>query len=308
MIVKFTQAGTQGAAYWKKERFVIAVATTNKLELYSGLSENALAIYSPADGYVIVDVSDYVRAFPANTYIMLTDGSNEYRVNYSIAGLIDPRNVIAPTICDDPICLVSAPSVMLAPINANEETRSLKFEMCPNMGEGYAFATGRVKLFPSGTVYNYGDTINVPNNTDYLEFWHLEDFVYRVTKIKPLDEEVKYTAVKWESFTGVTRLHTFEIVKLKSEQSNTFVLKKPDNVLNKTTGRVDSLTLKLRDLDPYDFWYYSDIITSSSVQVFVNYQWVPVEVTTKDVTTPDGTKSRDLEIVVKYKEYDAVSM
>ena len=74
---------------------------------------------------------------------------------------------------------------------------------------------------------------------------------------------------------------------------------------------MDSVTLVIDELSAYDLWYYSDIITSSKVEVFISgaVGWSQVQVTNKNVTIPDGdARNGKLEITINWRRYDAVTM
>jgi len=71
-------------------------------------------------------------------------------------------------------------------------------------------------------------------------------------------------------------------------------------------SRGDVVVLALTGLTQYDVWYYSDIITSSRVEVD---GFGRVEIQTKEITLPDGESGTfDLKIKCKIAEYDAVAL
>lgn len=125
----------------------------------------------------------------------------------------------------------------------------------------------------------------------------------------------EYALVEWMSFTGEWRRHTFEVRKVKKASADNYSLLTLDNSFDEVKGRTESLTLFLDGLSAYDFWYYSDLITSSKVFVYmksVRYNTITrrqVKVTTNDMTTPDGNAfDGKIEINVNWKRYDAVAL
>lgn len=129
--------------------------------------------------------------------------------------------------------------------------------------------------------------------------------------LRKLECGARYAAVRWVSFTGQTRVHTFAVRDLTQTADEVIKLETLDGSYNQIKGRTDGFKLYLDDLDAYDYWYYSDIITSSKVEVSLDGQtWSQVEVTTKSVTIPNTSegKTNKLEIAVNWRTYDAVTM
>jgi hypothetical protein len=105
---------------------------------------------------------------------------------------------------------------------------------------------------------------------------------------------------------------TFEVVDVKQTQENIVELSSRFNSFDVRKGYVQSLTLRLSGLNRYDYWYYSDIITSNDVRIAVNEidanfgEETRVDVTTKSVTIPNSNGLYTLELEIKYKRYDRV--
>jgi hypothetical protein len=112
------------------------------------------------------------------------------------------------------------------------------------------------------------------------------------------------------------KLHTWEVRAQEIASAGDYSLLDFDNAYSTIKGREDGFTLVLDELDSYDMWYYSDIITSSDVRVLAIDGWaaqsedemVRLEVVGKSVTLPNGTALGKLEIQVKFKRYDAVNL
>ena len=134
-----------------------------------------------------------------------------------------------------------------------------------------------------------------------------------------MDCNKEYCFVKWASFTGTTRAHVFEVIKKKMTASNNYeVLDITQNLPKEIKGRSYEFTLFIDQLNAYDLWYYADMVGSSNVQVafaadsrpMSAYDWHPVQVLSKIATAPDGDAgiNGELEINVKYADYDAVAL
>lgn len=120
--------------------------------------------------------------------------------------------------------------------------------------------------------------------------------------------------LEWESFVGLKKQHVFKVSEQKIVSANDYSLALLDNAPNAVKGREESLTLYIDELDAYDIWYYSDILTSSSVQLLAADEQlmgtgISVEVVTKNVTIPSGDKADGkIEFEILIKRYDAVAM
>lgn len=144
-------------------------------------------------------------------------------------------------------------------------------------------------------------------------------------RFKPKEVEcgVRYAVIKWRSFVGPYKTHTFEIKSQKTEAQDDYSLLMVDNSYNEIRGSEESLILSIDELDTYNLWYYSDILTSSEVSLMVCdgkvfYEISPsketvggirLEITTKSVTIPSGERADGkLEFEAKIKRYDAVNL
>lgn len=125
-----------------------------------------------------------------------------------------------------------------------------------------------------------------------------------------------YAVVEWVSITGVTRRHTFWVIKPEMEVIDKYDLLTTDNSYNEIKGHEDGCTLMIDGLNAYDIWYYSDLAMSSKVRVKIyngtgmTIGTTPARITTKKVTIPDGDGGNwgSVEFECKYKRYDAVAM
>lgn len=303
--------------YWSQERTLFSGSLlTDTVGIWSNLhgsQAEPIATFIPdANGDVLIDVTDYLRTYGAQLNAQVTlyfiNGANTYTHAMTNMGLISPNSVLAPEseIGQNFGLKVFAPSVMLAPITAGAP---IIFELS-NESE-YQFATGRVKQLPSEAVANFARENTLAVTTTEVEFWHLTDAKYGSVNVKDLDDCKNYVAVEWVSFTGVKRRHTFEVRKCKVTTDGAFDLLGIENEYIRIKGRVDGFDLYLDELNDYDIWYYSDVVTSSDVRVsFDGTNWARVEVTEKSYTIPDGEaeKNGSIQISVNWKKYDAVSM
>ena len=140
---------------------------------------------------------------------------------------------------------------------------------------------------------------------------------------KEVECGVRYAVIKWRSFVGPYKAHTFKINSQKTEAQDDYSLLMVDNSYKEIKGSEESLILSIDELNTYDLWYYSDILTSSEVSLMVCdgkvfYEisqrqeavgGIRLEITTKNVTIPSGERADGkLEFEAKIKRYDAVTL
>lgn len=236
---------------------------------------------------------------------------HSYGKTYTISGRINPRayfRALPPDDMADTFELaISAPSVMYKRLDSNADP--IRFELADG-GGGYQFTTGRIKFPPvADEPIEFARAIEVPSGADSVEFWHLNDIMHCRYQLKELECGKRYAEVEWVSFTGQTRRHVFEVVKLTEETTNEVSLEMLTNEYDVRKDRRVSFSLRLEGLTAYDYWYYSDLVTSSSVKVSLsgtNYR--QVQVTAKKSTIPETSagKPLTLEIPINYVRYDTL--
>ena len=287
------------------------------LILSSGLSGTVVKYSIPASKNLDIDFSDLVRLSATGMCSISQNDANgvvignTYTMRWTQAGRINPEayfRALPPDDMADTFELaISAPSVMYKRLNNNADP--IRFELA-NGGGGYQFSTGRIKFPPlSEEPIEFARAIEVPSGADSVEFWHLNDTMHYRYPLKELECGKRYAEVEWVSFTGQTRRHVFEVVKLTEETTNEVSLEMVTNEYDVRKDRRVSFSLRLEGLTAYDYWYYSDLVTSSSVKVSLsgtNYR--QVQVTAKKSTIPETSagKPLTLEIPINYVRYDTL--
>lgn len=311
---------TWNTSVWTQERNILTLSGFGTGMTYAQIVATSPSGYSakyviPANGTLKIDLSDLVRLAATGGFTVTEYDSNgtagaSLSRTWTKAGLINPSSVLIPK--NDvalSFLLISPPSVMLQQIGTAAAT-AIVFSMLATPDGGYDFATCRIKSIPSGTIANASSSENtlVAGSTAF-EIWHLDKLLLQRIDLQELFDCKKYACVEWVSFTGATRRHTFEVIKQKTETLDTVGLQTIDNQYDERKGRRDGFTLRLEGLSRYDFWYYSDLITSSQVRVtFDGTNWAQVQVTSKEVEIPNNDEGafNSLEIEVNYKKYDTV--
>lgn len=291
------------ANVWIQERNVLRISDPGSTKVSIGTTTSTqFATYSLDKSHkAVVDVSDYIRTHAAATNIYVsTDGGARVNANYIPVGLINPANVIIPETDIAFQALVAFPRVYLQAINGVASSFEMRgFPGGSGLeygGYGVDFVDGSNVLPSSIVSFNYGNGQTGEYGTFYLRL---------------IDCEKRYASVRWQSFTGATRCHTLEVRDVNQAANDVINIETLDGSYNQIKGRTDGFKLYLDDLDEYDYWYYSDIITSSKVEVSLDGQtWNQVEVTTKSVTIPNTNTgaTNKLEIALNWRRYDAVTM
>lgn len=282
----------------------------------SGLAGTVVKYSIPASKKLDIDFSDLVRLSATGMCsITQNDASgvvigSSYTIRWTQVGRINPQAYFQALPPDDMAetfeLAISAPSVMYKRLDTNADP--IVFEMA-NGGSGYQFATGSVKFPPlTDEPIEFARNITVPNGAASVEFRHLDSVMY-YRPLKELECGKRYAEVEWVSFTGLIRRHVFEVVKLTEETTNEISLETITNEYDVRKDRRVSFSLRLEGLTAYDYWYYSDLVTSSSVKVSLsgtNYR--QVEVTTKKSTIPETSAGEPLtlEIPINYVRYDTL--
>lgn len=314
MIIDLT--APKSVTIWLQERTVVRMTNmTSSVKLWSNLhgsAANPIATYTPdAAKVVLIDITDYLRAYRSSVTVCNFSygvGSN-LPLAITIGGLISPNSVSIPQHALTGAASIIPPTLLLSP---SEFGSPIQFEFRSSLAWDIDEWDGATTMY-SGELHQPTHALDDSTVDRFQITEEHGDYVLNGATT-PTRCDVQYAYVKWRSFTGAWRAHVFEVVKNKTAQADAYSLLPTDNEYKTITGRVDSLTLRLDNLNAYDLWYYADIITSSEIYVCIKPlpNWVEerVQVTTKDITYPDGNAGTDgkLEITVNYKRYDAVAM
>lgn len=248
-------------------------------------------------------MSEYIRvhANDRDRRVMVQNRVGYYVViDFSVIGLINPANVLIPQTVTG--MMIEPPSVMFRQLFSGQ-INSIAMEF---------FSEIRTVVYTSSSFHIVKKTVeaNTPTTVNSNNMDSVNIGTYTIS-VKELESCRNYCAVRWVSFTGQTRLHTWEVVQRTTETAGAFELLTQDGSYNVVKGREDGFSLRLDGLNVYDYWYYSDICHSSNVEVsFDGQTWQRVNVTTKSVTLNEGDAGQfgTLLVELKYKKYDAVNM
>lgn len=304
-----TASGTQ--SLWKQERIILKATHTAGSTVLIGVSVMLTEIASyvvPSSGVVLMDVTDLVRAYPSIASITVAKtGGRQYTIPVQVVGLINPENDIIPDFCDvyvnpDP---VYNGQLLLLPPSFAIKSSPMRLEFRPRDAyeseyDAFSIVSG---AYPSRLTETH---CIIPISTDTkIKIDNVDDQeTVAYVELREPDPEKDYVTLQWVSRYGVLRAATFERRNVKYATKDTLNIMDLQNEYDVRKGQEVGFTAVLEGLNAYDYWYYSDIITSSLVKVGDR----KVEVTTKDVTMPNSSAGefRKLELQINYAKYDTL--
>ena len=305
--------------YWMAERALIKIteATQNgdvRLQVQvkyfkSGMWITQIDVTYIADdnGNLVIDVSDALRMYKNmfDVQVIVEDIKQTAKITrkVKIMGLVNPLILLmpeSPNLSAQYGQIIMPPQRMLQVLDTVAEcyfTQPSQFTIANEEG---SFVDENKRAI------QFNDKLQIARNGTIVAEYQVET----VTNQCRL-----YAVVEWVSMTGVTRRHTFWVIKPEIEVADKYDLLTTDNSYKEIKGHEDGCTLMIDGLNAYDIWYYSDLAMSSNVIVKIyngaGYtSRMPALITTKKVTMPDGDggKFGSVEFECKYKRYDAVAM
>ena len=176
--------------------------------------------------------------------------------------------------------------------------------------------TADIAVFPIGvTSQNMFDVLNSQITIPYEKNdWFIgndsEQITYGVYGTTERNVCNRACVVRWVSRYGVQKQFVWYYKDLRVNVSEVVSIATIDGTYDERKGYVQGLTLFLEELNAYDYWYYSDIITSSKVEICMEGSslWRVVQVDAKNVQIPnnDMGKPKDLEVQINLQAYDAI--
>lgn len=289
-----------GTTPYLRERSLLRITIERdrnaNIEIYYPDIDQRMA-YDKGDGVVIIDITDYVRAYPQpSAPISVTYFDDATDFSYSASYFMDVDKEIIPILNypTDGIVFMP-PSVFLDGLwNVPAKYEMYIEDTYVVVGrDEYVFRDGFCMFDKYGRYSIYGDNID-----GVIAF-----------NPKPLLCNRQYALVQWQSRFGNTKRATWEVAEVKHSATDVVELVNIYGGWKSRKGSEVSVILRLRDLTPYDYWYYSDIITSNDVRVALNEidkdldDSTIVDFVTKSATVQNsGVKT--LEVELKYRKYE----
>lgn len=315
------------AAVYSQERKVVKItnfnADTASVRLVLSSPINVTSYYLvPTSRELLIDVTDIVRlsddgtfylsGFDANGKIVFTERAT---CEWSTRGLIDPEKDIKPMseLLDEWTEKADSQGVDVS-VSVAPPSRILEHTGFPLILEMHG--TQDIAVFRLGsTSQNMFDVlksqITIPNGiSDWFVGNDYERITYGVYGTTERNRCNKACTVRWISRYGVQKQFVWYCKDMRVNVSEVVSIATIDGTYDERKGYVQGLTLFLEELNAYDYWYYSDIITSSKVEICMEGSslWRVVQVDAKNVQIPnnDMGKPKDLEVQINLQAYDAI--
>lgn len=316
------------SAVYSQERKVVKITNFNdntvkvRLLLFSPITVDAYYVVSTSRELQI-DVTDIVRLAESGHFSLYgqdaignTVSGESVTCQWITKGLINPYTDIRPMsellerwteIADSKGVDVS---VYLAPPSRILE-QVTGFPLIIEM-----HATADIAVIPFGsTSPNMFDVLTSQITIPYdMNEWFVgndyERITYGVYGTTERNGCNKACAVRWISRYGVQKQFVWYYKDMRVNVSEVVSIATIDGTYDERKGYVQGLTLFLDELNAYDYWYYSDIMTSSKVEICMEGSslWRVVQVDAKNVQIPnnDMGKPKDLEVQINLQAYDAI--
>lgn len=307
---------------WAQQRNIMRVYGLNAnavaIEISTSSPSGYSARYVPkSNGTLEADLTDLVRVSNTGTGTVseldangdvLSSGS----FSWNVRGLINPQNDIVPNFCDvlfpsDPELIANLiivpPSLIL-----RGSVLSLACELRATTETEFDAGFYSNGVWNSNLILDsYGHKTCVVLSTVQNEIIIrnlTENVIVATIPLTKTNPEKEYVTIEWTSRYGTRKIATFERRNVKYSTKDIISLADLSNEYDVRKGQEIGLTAVLENLNAYDYWYYSDIITSSRVAI----SGKKVEVSTKEVTIPNSSAGefKKLEIQIKYAQYDTL--
>lgn len=314
-------------AVYSQERKVVKITNFNantagvRLLLFSPI--NVVAYYVvPTSRELQIDVTDIVRLSETGHFSLYgedtignTVSGESVTCKWITKGLIDPEQDIKPMseLLEKWTEIADSEGVDVA-VSVAPPRRILEQSGFPLIIEMHG--TSDIAVFPIGsTSRNMFDVlksqITIPYNMkDWFVGNDSERITYGVYGTTERNGCNKACVVRWISRYGAQKQFVWYYKDLRVNVSEVVSIATIDGTYDERKGYMQGLTLFLDELNAYDYWYYSDIITSSKVEICMEGSslWRVVQVDAKNVQIPnnDMGKPKDLEVQINFQKYDAI--
>lgn len=292
-----------------------------RLRMFSPIVVDAYYVV-PTSRELQIDVTDIVRLEETGRFALYGQDANGNPVSGEVVtcewitkGLIDPEQDIKPIseLLERWTEKANSQGVDVA-VSVAPPSRILEQSGFPLIIEMHA--TSDIAVLKLGTTSpNMFDVltsqITIPANmSEWLVGNDRERITYGIYGTTERNGCTNACVVRWISRYGVQKQFVWYYKDLRVNVSEVVSIATIDGTYDERKGYVQGLTLFLDELNAYDYWYYSDIITSSKVEICMEGSslWRVVQVDAKNVQIPnnDMGKPKDLEVQINLQGYDAI--
>lgn len=305
-----------GDGVWRAERSLLIFHGAANSPFYVTIGDVTLQAVTDAAGDVMIDLTDLFATYQMGDSDSVRFNTGDLTptesVLFEIKGDLSPNSIIIPP--NGEIGLY-APIIAPAYFLQGLWGVSTQFVLCvyPRVPSlyftEYVDGSSITTLFQSNTLQSVAVS---GNSLKFQVRTSISSVVVRNISIRELQCGRQYALVQWVSAFGLIKRHTFEVRDVETSVSDSVSLQNNFGGFRELKGTRKGLRLHLSQLSAYDYWYYSDIVTSSDVRVSVSEfdadfgEDTRVKVTTNSVTIPNGVNMADFEVDVILKDYGII--
>lgn len=305
-----------GEGVWKMQKNVLRVSVAGVSEsVRVSLELDELIMYQTDNsGRVLIDLSDYLRTIEQGESVTIAISYNGDLITISadIVGLIDPLETIIPPATRYEMVggvLIAPPYKWLQPLFGLSDSVEFYIKAQAQSAE-FRYSLGALADVIDPITVGLNE-LQIPADASGMNLRCVIESVARVQRYtrSALLCCRTYAAVEWISRAGMKKRHTLEVTRVTYSTNGATEFQSALG-FDVTKGQAVGFTLRLQGLTRYDYWYYSDIITSNDVRVALVEADADfgdetcVQVVASKAVVPDSAGAYDLEIEVKYKRYD----
>lgn len=306
-----------GDGVWRAERSLLIFRGSQNTEFNVTIGAVTLRSITDGAGNVMLDISDILASYAigASGSIAFNTGESTptERIGFEIKGDLSPASMIIPNNGK-----ISEYAPIIAPVCYFQGLWGLYTQfvlrVSPSVYSPLQF-TEYIDGSPIRTVFQ-PDTLQAVVIAGNRLVFRVRDGI-RTLAVRDINIREPqcgrcYAMVQWVSACGIIKRHTFEVRDVELSVSDSVSLQNNFGGFREVKGTRKGLRLHLPQLTAYDYWYYSDIITSSDVRVAVSEidadfgEDTRVKVTTKSATIPNGASVADFDVDVILKDYDII--
>ena len=306
-----------GDGVWRAERSLLIFRGSPNTEFNVKIGAVTLRSITDGTGNVMLDISDILASYSIGAKGSIAFNTGELTptegIGFEIKGDLSPASMIIPNNGK-----ISEYAPIIAPVCYFQGLWGLSTQFVMHTSPGLSSAlqfTEYIDGSPSTTTFQ-PDTLQAVVIAGNRLVFRVRDGIrtlaVRNVNIREPQCGRCYAMVQWVSACGIIKRHTFEVRDVELSVSDSVSLQNNFGGFREAKGTRKGLRLHLPRLTAYDYWYYSDIITSSDVRVAVSEidadfgEDTRVKVTTKSVTIPNGGSVADFDVDVVLKDYDII--
>ena len=299
---------------WRAERSLLIFHGTSNSPFNVTVGDVTLKSVTDASGYVMIDLTDlfatYKIGYSGKVKCNTGYQTETVSISFEIKGDLSPNSMIIPQNGE-----IGLYAPIIAPTCFLQGLFGIKPQFVLNVGQSeldYVELVGNTQIRNS---FQPNSLQAVSVSGERISFEHVDVgnvICSRTINIREPQCGRRYAMVQWVSALGLVKRHTFEVRDVETSVSDSVSLQNNFGGFRELKGTRKGLRLHLSQLSAYDYWYYSDIVTSSDVRVAVSEfdadfgEDTRVKVVTNSVTIPNGSSISDFDIDVIIKDYGIV--